>query len=425
MKLLCISTAVYGHSAPLLSIAKAWQARGGQVVWIPTWGRIDTLRDLFSAEMIPLREVDAFRPERIAPDLVKLGQEKRKRYLRTWMRPGFPSYRKANMWWKMTRLSIPNPELFREQVEEMAKIIGMEKPDAILTESFSIQGVTAAQISGVPFACQHLMFTTTGDPMTLKAWLALKVMQLMMRGINHVRRQLGLSASSTPYIPSNQLNLVGSIPSYMHGFMPTDKTWQCVGPLVWDRPPGDFAQEENAEWLDKWLAKLGRLPFVYLSLGTTIIDRAFFDLAVDAFAQANLAVLMTLGPHHINRPLNSTPPNIHLVQWFPQREALARASAAVIHGGQGTCMGCIAAGVPAVVVPFAWDQGHHADRFVALGNGIRLNRKGITPQQLCAAVEQLLTEPSFKTRAQALSNEMAQYEGPEQACDLIKKQLIG
>jgi len=35
-----------------------------------------------------------------------------------------------------------------------------------------------------------------------------------------------------------------------------------------------------------------------------------------------------------------------------------------------------------------------------------------------------LTKPSFKTRAQALSDEIAQYEGPEQACDLIEE-LIG
>ena len=425
MKLICISTAVYGHSAPLLSIAKAWQARGGQVIWVPTWGRINSMRDLLSAERIPMREVKSFCRGRIAPDLVKLDREKRKQLLRTWMMPGFPSYRKVKMWWRITRMSIPDSELFREQVEGIAKIIEMERPDAILTESFSIQGVTAAQVSGVPFACQHVMFTTTGAPMPLKAWLAFKVMQLMMRGINRVRCQLGLSESSTPYMSSNRLNVVGSIPSYMRGFMPTDKSWQCVGPLIGVCSPSGFAQEESVECLDDWLAKLGRPPFVYLSLGTTIIDQSFFDLAIDAFAQADLAVLMTLGPQHINRPTNSTPPNIRLVRWFPQRRALARASVAVIHGGQGTCMGCVAAGVPAVVVPFAWDQGYHAGRFVTLGNGIRLNRKGLMSQQLLAAVERLLTEPLFKTRAEDLSDEMAQYDGPKRACDLIEERLIG
>ena len=45
------------------------------------------------------------------------------------------------------------------------------------------------------------------------------------------------------------------------------------------------------------------------------------------------------------------PANAHVEQWWPQGDVLAHAAAMVGHGGFGTTMGALAAGVPQVVVP--------------------------------------------------------------------------
>ncbi len=54
---------------------------------------------------------------------------------------------------------------------------------------------------------------------------------------------------------------------------------------------------------------------------------------------------------------------------------LAHASAMVGHGGFGTTMGALAAGVPQVVVPlFSFDQVVNGDHVAAVGAGLTTGR---------------------------------------------------
>ena len=63
------------------------------------------------------------------------------------------------------------------------------------------------------------------------------------------------------------------------------------------------------------------------------------------------------------------PSHIRIEQWVPQADVLARAAAVVCHGGAGSTLGALAAGLPLVVVPLFADQPLNASRVAAAGRG--------------------------------------------------------
>ena len=81
-------------------------------------------------------------------------------------------------------------------------------------------------------------------------------------------------------------------------------------------------------------------------------------------------------------------------RWIPQAEVFAEADAMVGHGGFGTTMGALLAGVPQVVVPLFADQPYNAARVAALGAGVATDPAGVR-----AAVERVLAEPGFRAAA--------------------------
>ncbi len=61
--------------------------------------------------------------------------------------------------------------------------------------------------------------------------------------------------------------------------------------------------------------------------------------------------MLTVGRKLDPADLRPLPRNAHVVRWWPQAAVLAHAAAMLGHGGFGTTMGALAAGVPQVVVP--------------------------------------------------------------------------
>jgi MGT family glycosyltransferase len=108
--------------------------------------------------------------------------------------------------------------------------------------------------------------------------------------------------------------------------------------------------------------------------------------------------------------LPDVPENVHVEPWVPQQDVLAHASAAVVHGGSGSTLGALAAGVPLVVVPLFADQPQNARRVHEVGAGIAVepDREDLpaTIEPLRGAIESVLSEPSYRDTAGALAAEV-------------------
>lgn len=103
--------------------------------------------------------------------------------------------------------------------------------------------------------------------------------------------------------------------------------------------------------------------------------------------------------------LGPIPANVHVEEWVPQGDVLARAAAVVCHGGSGTVRGSLAAGVPMVVVPQGADQPHNARRIAAVGAGLAL--PGADAGVLGAAVARVLAVAEFGRAARRIADEIA------------------
>jgi UDP:flavonoid glycosyltransferase YjiC (YdhE family) len=107
------------------------------------------------------------------------------------------------------------------------------------------------------------------------------------------------------------------------------------------------------------------------------------------------------------------PENVHVEAFVPQRDVLPRAAAVVCHGGSGTVLGTLAAGVPMVVVPLGADQPHNAQRIAEVGAGLAAPSADATT--LRTAVERVLTEGAFRSHAVRLADEIAALPTVERA----------
>jgi UDP:flavonoid glycosyltransferase YjiC (YdhE family) len=108
---------------------------------------------------------------------------------------------------------------------------------------------------------------------------------------------------------------------------------------------------------------------VYVTFGSVADDAGYdpYRAVLDAVTGLDVQVLLTTGS---DRDLGRTPPNVRVERWVPQEIALARASLVVCHGGSGTVLGALAAGLPLIVMPLFADQFANAAALEAAGAAV-------------------------------------------------------
>ena len=103
------------------------------------------------------------------------------------------------------------------------------------------------------------------------------------------------------------------------------------------------------------------------------------------------------------------------------REIMPHVAAMVGHGGFGTTLLGVAAGVPMAVVPlFAGDQRMHAARVAAAGAGIAVAGGPSAVPGLAEPVMRLLEEPSYRAAALSIAEEIAALPEVADAVPLIE-----
>jgi len=97
----------------------------------------------------------------------------------------------------------------------------------------------------------------------------------------------------------------------------------------------------------------------------------------------------------------SLPPFVHHCDYAPFRKLFPRCSVVVHHGGVGTTAQALAAGIPQLILPMAWDQQDNARRVKRLGAGQWLLPSS-SADQISGALADLLT-PETRTRCRAVA----------------------
>jgi UDP:flavonoid glycosyltransferase YjiC (YdhE family) len=127
-------------------------------------------------------------------------------------------------------------------------------------------------------------------------------------------------------------------------------------------------------------------------------------------------VLLTVGRRFDASTLGSVPANVHLEPWIDQARVLDHADLVVCHGGSGTTLAALAAGVPLVIVPLFADQFENARRIAAARAGRVVDtqiRTGGTRSinaaaapEITRSIEDVLGDVTYRDRTRAIAAEM-------------------
>jgi UDP:flavonoid glycosyltransferase YjiC (YdhE family) len=172
----------------------------------------------------------------------------------------------------------------------------------------------------------------------------------------------------------------------------------------------------------------GERPLVFVTLGSEAAAQGFYPdfyrAIVGMLTGLGVDLVVAIGRSADPAALAPVPPTVRVERWVDQAKVLAQASATVFHGGYGTMIGALAAGVPLVTIPlFSVDQRMNAQRIASVGAGLALGG----PDELGSlpgAVERVLRETAFRDRAMEFSAEIANLPSPDEAIPRLES-LVG
>jgi MGT family glycosyltransferase len=164
-------------------------------------------------------------------------------------------------------------------------------------------------------------------------------------------------------------------------------------------------QLDDPAWAERWTPPDGNRPFVLVAMSTTFMDHVDqLQRAVTALGTLPVQGLVTTGPA-IDPDQIDAPAGVTVVRSAPHREVLAYTDVLLTHGGHGTVMKSLVAGVPIVCMPTGRDQPDNAVRLVHRGAGLKISKKA-SPAKIAAAIRQVLDHPSFRTAAARLGDQL-------------------
>ncbi|MFY8268001.1 MAG: glycosyltransferase [Terrimicrobiaceae bacterium] len=217
------------------------------------------------------------------------------------------------------------------------------------------------------------------------------------RSFYRFRRELGLPPGGNPIFDAkhSRHGTLVMFPDFLGAPQPD---WPCgtvqTGFPFYDQPGGAGKAEA--------FLRCGEPPVVF-TLGSIVahFEPSFYHAAAEAARLLGRRAILLTG-RNANVPCD-LPESVLVLDYVPLHDILPRAAAVVHAGGIGTCAEALRAGLPSVVVPYAFDQPDNAARLWRLGVAEILPRRAITPRRLAEKLEAILNSPSPGERASVLA----------------------
>jgi UDP:flavonoid glycosyltransferase YjiC (YdhE family) len=149
--------------------------------------------------------------------------------------------------------------------------------------------------------------------------------------------------------------------------------------------------------------------------------KKFLQAAADACRSLNRPGIL-LSPNTDEQP-KSLPENVVTAKYLPFSQLLPHVGTVVHHGGIGTTSQCMAAGVPQIVVPMAFDQFDNADRVLRLGCGSWFPMRHVSSAKLAEHVSS--TSTSAHNVKRIASHFSDAKDDKIDACEIAAKLAVG
>ncbi|HEX5118556.1 MAG TPA: nucleotide disphospho-sugar-binding domain-containing protein [Pseudonocardiaceae bacterium] len=267
----------------------------------------------------------------------------------------------------------------REFTDRTVELARRWHPDLVLYTPLQAVGPLVARVAGVP-AIMH----TIGIGQT--AWLS----TMLAERFTDEYRRFGVA----PMAPTAVLD--GSPPSL---------AVDAAGAV-----PMRYVPYNGGAVLPPWLLEPIPRPLVTVTLGS-VLPRMAGVGALRPFVAAAGSVpadfVVTLGGVD-PADFGPLPANVRLVDWVPLAALLAVSAAAIHHGGAGTTLTALHAGLPQLVLPQGADQFQNAAAVAKSGAGAV-----VRPEELDAdRLGELVADGAARVAARAVAAEMATQPAP-------------
>lgn len=263
--------------------------------------------------------------------------------------------------------------------------------DAVVVDAMLFGALVGAEASGLPFAAVIPMTSLLPSPgrpppgIGLRpargALGALRDRALLAFGdaflwrscaplLHEARAAVGVAPVAHPLdqIRRARRVLVLTDPHFDFDAPPRDANVVYTGPELGD--PVWAASPEIA-----WPDALSSRPLVLVALSSSYqAQESLLTRVITALGALPVRAVVTLGPALAAAPC-AVPENVRVVPSVSHAAVLREAALTVTHGGHGTVLRSLAAGVPLVVCPMGRDQSDNAARAAWLGAGVTLSAR--------------------------------------------------
>lgn len=266
-------------------------------------------------------------------------------------------------------------------------------PYAILVPNPYMLPAPGLPPAGTPFAPPRNILERARDGMI--KWIAMRTLNGGLPGLNMARTALGLAPVAHILEFNQHAARVLMLTSPAFDFTPTrlPDNVRYVGPMLNDPSwttdaPSDIATDSA--------------PLVVVSFSTTFQNQAtILQKVLDALGELPIRAIATIGPA-LDSAQFRVPTNVTLRPSARHSELFGQAAAVVTHGGHGTVIRALAAGVPLICIPMGRDQQGNAARVVARHAGKLLSEKA-SVAVIRAAIHEVAIVPCYREGAQLLA----------------------
>ena len=173
---------------------------------------------------------------------------------------------------------------------------------------------------------------------------------------------------------------------------------------------------EPATGLGEFLQS-GSKPIAFTPGSANLFGHKFFRVAAEACRKlGKRGLLLTRFAEQIPRDL---PPDVQHFDFAPFRWLLPQVEMLVHHGGVGSMSQAMAAGIPQIIMPMAFDQMDNAYRVERLRTGLSIPREQFETERLVNTITQLLGALDVKDNCAQIANRLSQEKALENTCDEI------
>ncbi len=311
--------------------------------------------------------------------------------------------------------------------EQLREVLREWQPDVIVGDVLTLASALTAELCDLPFVTfvPHFWHATGDDAVPFgSGWapaesrLAKRIFKRMHRferagleygrdELNETRRAVGLPTVDRFHgALSRELVLVGTFPQ-----LEPPREWpphvKVVGPVMWEPKPDLIELPSGPE------------PLVVVAPSTAQdLDHTMLRSAVEGLRDLPMRVIAAKNGREPVAPLEPGA-NTTVVDWAPYSQLFPLADAVVCHGGHGTIMRALTSAAPVVVVPASGDQYENAARVRWAKVGVSVPNRFISSRTIAAAVEKLLSEPAYKSRAAELARWADGHDAAQTAADEI------